>query len=238
MAPMESTSRQLARMGDLAAGDGSDVGGLNGRQGGSPPVESGELHFEGFAVAVDMNHTPHIANLQAFLGDRSGQDDPIVFSDHDEGSLPSRIGRDQARRLRTSIDDPDGPGHPVAALLSLRRYSSINNIFLAMRRLDQLHDFPRLGDGVESAGQQFRILAREAERLEELRLAAIVWMRGVKEVLQQLVSFDDGEVGVSKLHDRALCHVADRRSRGTATVYGFETGRSGGSAPLMSLESH
>ena len=35
-------------------------------------------------------------------------------------------------RLRASIDDPDGPDHPVAALLSLRRYSSINNIFLVM----------------------------------------------------------------------------------------------------------
>ena len=91
---------------------------------------------------------------------------------------------------------------------------------------------------MESAGRQSRILTREAERLEELRLAAIIWMRGVQEVPEQLVSFDDGEVRVSKLHDRALCHVADRRSRGTATVSGFETGRLGGSAPLMSLESH
>ena len=37
-------------------------------------------------------------------------------------------------------------------------------------------------------------------------------MRGVQEVLEQLVSFNDGEVRVSKLHDGALCHVADRRS--------------------------
>jgi len=185
-----------------------------------------------------MDHRPHIANLQAFLGDRSSQDDPLVFSDHAEGSLPARVGRHQARRVRTSIDDPDRPHHALATLLSLRRYSSIDNIFLAVGRLDHLDDFPRLGDGVESAGQQFRILGREAERLEELCLAAIVWMRGVQEVLEPLVSFDDGEVRVSKLHDRALCHVADRSSRGTAAVCGFETGRLGGSAPLMSLESH
>ena len=107
------------------------------------------------------------------------------------------------------IDDPDGPDHPVATLLSLRRYSSINNIFLAVGRLDHLHDFPSLGDRLENADQQFSILAREAERFEELRLAAIVWMRGVEQVLEQFVSFDDGEVRVSKLHDRALCHVAD-----------------------------
>ena len=234
---MESTSRQLARMGDLAARDGSDVGGLNGRHGGRRPVESGELHFEGFAVAVDVNHSPHIANLQAFLGDRSGQDDAIMFSDHNEGSLASRIGCNQSRCFRASIDDPDGPDHPVAVFISLRRYSSINNIFLAVGRLDHLHDFPGLGDRLENADQQFRILAREAERFEELRLAAIIWMRGVQEILDQLVSFYDGEVRVSKRHDRALCHVADRRSRRTATVYGFETGQWSGSAPLMSLES-
>jgi len=185
-----------------------------------------------------MDHRPHIAGLQAFLGHRSSQDDPFVFSDHDKGSLPTRVGRHQARRVRTSIDDPDRPHHTLATLLSLRRYSSIDNIFLAVSRIDHLHDFPDLSDGVKCADQQFRILAREAERLEKLRLAAIVWMRGVQEVLEHLVSFDDGEVRVSKLHDRALCHVADRRSRGTTAVDGFETGRLGGSAPLMSLESH
>jgi hypothetical protein len=47
-----------------------------------------------------------------------------------------------------------------------------------------------------------------------MRLAAIVWMRGVQEVLEQFVSFDDGEVRVSKLHDRALCPVADRDHAG------------------------
>ena len=208
---MESTSRQLARMGDFAAGDGSDIGSLNGRHGGRPSIESGELHFEGFAVEVDMNHRPHIAALQAFLGNGSSQDDPIMFFDHDEASLPSRIGRDQARGLGASIDDPDGPDHP-AATLSLRRYRSINNIFLTVGRIDPLYGIPGLSDGAQSAGQQFRIFAGESERLEELRLAAVVWMRGVQKVLEHLMSFDDGEVRVSKLHDRALCHVADRSS--------------------------
>lgn len=106
----------------------------------------------------------------------------------------------------------------MAALLSLRRYCSIDNIFLAVGRLGQLHDFPCLGDGVESAGQQVRILTCEAERLEELRLAAVVWVRAVQEVVKQLVSFDDGEVCVSKLHDRLLCHIAVNRTTLPSTM--------------------
>jgi TOTE conflict system primase-like protein len=106
---MDSTSRHLARVGDLAAGDGSNVRGLNGRHRRGAAVESSELDFESFTVRVDMDHRPHIANLQAFLGNRSSQDDPFVFSDHAEASLPAGVGRHQSRRVRTSIDDPDRP---------------------------------------------------------------------------------------------------------------------------------
>ena len=141
-----------------------------------------------------------------------------MFSDHDEGSLASRIGGNQSRCFRTSIEDPDGPDHPVAALLSLRRYSSINNIFLAVGRLDELHDLSRLGDGLESAGQQFRILGREAERVEELCLAAIIWMRGVQEVLEQRVSFDDGEMRAGRL----LCMKESSLPRDADAVFVHE----------------
>ena len=55
---MDSTSRHLARMGDLVAGHGSNAGGLNGRHRGGAAVESGELDFEGLAVGVDMDHFP------------------------------------------------------------------------------------------------------------------------------------------------------------------------------------
>jgi hypothetical protein len=68
-----------------------------------------------------MNHGSYIANFQAFRGDRGSQHDPIVFSDHEERSLPSRVGRHQARCLCASVDDPNGSDHPVVALLSLRR---------------------------------------------------------------------------------------------------------------------
>jgi hypothetical protein len=201
---MDSTSRHFARVGDLATGHGSNAGGLNGCHRGGVAVESSELDFESLTVGVDMDHRPHVANLQAFLGDRSSQDDPFVFSNHDEGSLPARVGSYQARRIRTLSDDPDRPHHAPATLLSVRRYSSIDNMFLTVSRLDHLHDFPSLGDGKQSAGQHFRVLAREAERLEKLRLAAIVWMRGIQEVLEHFVSFDEGEVRVSKLHDPVI----------------------------------
>jgi len=127
--------------------------------------------------------------------------------------------------------------NPLATLLSLRRYSTIDNMFLAVNRIDHLHALPHLSDSVECADQRFRILAREAERLEKLRLVAVVWMRGVQAVLEHLVSFDDGELRVSTLHDRVLCRGAHRRSRGTTAVDLSESGRLGGAAPLTSLES-
>ena len=98
---------------------------------------------------------------------------------------------------------------------------AIDNIFFAVDGIDHLHDFPDLGDGLECADQRFRILAREAKRLEELRLAAIVWMRGVQEVLPYFVVFHDGEVRVSKWHDRVLSRGAHGRSRGTMAVNSF-----------------
>jgi hypothetical protein len=64
------------------------------------------------------------------------------------------------------------------------------HIFLAVNRIDPLHDFPGLSDDVKCADQQLSILRDEAERLEKLRLAAIVWTCGVQEVLEHLVSLE------------------------------------------------
>jgi hypothetical protein len=138
-------------MRDLAARNGSEVRGLNGRHSSRPPVESRELYLEGFAVAVHMNHGPHVTNLQALFRYGRGQDNSIVFLDHTEGSLPTRIGRYQARRFRASIDDPDRPDFPSTALLSLRRDAPVDNIFLAVRRLYAFNHFPVLSDSAESA---------------------------------------------------------------------------------------
>jgi hypothetical protein len=102
--------------------------------------------------------------------------------------------------------------------LSLRRYSAIDNIFLAVNGIDHLHDSPDLSHGLECGDKQFSILVREAERLKKLRLAAVVGMRGVQQVLAHLVLFHDGEARVSKLHDRVLSRGAHCRSRGTMAV--------------------
>jgi hypothetical protein len=131
-----------------------------------------------------------------------------VFSNHDKRSPPARVGCHHSRRVKASIDDPDRPYHPPVTPLSLRRYVAIDNIFLAVNGIDHLHDVPDPGDGQECANQRFRILAREAEQLEELRLAAIVWMASVQEVLTHLVLFHDREVRVSKLH--AAYYLAER----------------------------
>jgi len=81
---MDSTSHHLARVSDLAAGHWSNARRLNGRYRGGAAVERGELDFESLAVGVDMDHCTHIASLQALLWQRSSQDDPFVFSDHDK----------------------------------------------------------------------------------------------------------------------------------------------------------
>ena len=57
------------------------------------------------------------------------------------------------------------------------------------------------------------------DRLEQpwrLVAVALALMRGVQEVLEHLVLLDDGEVRVSKLHDRILCRGVQCRSQGRA----------------------
>src|SRR5580704_10048473 len=51
-----SASRQFPGVGDLAAANRPNLGSLDGRDGSGVPVQGGELHLEGLAVLVDMNH--------------------------------------------------------------------------------------------------------------------------------------------------------------------------------------
>jgi hypothetical protein len=55
------------------------------------PVQRGEFHFIGMAIAVNMDDGSHIASLQSFCGDWSGKDDSFVFFDHDRGLFLVRI---------------------------------------------------------------------------------------------------------------------------------------------------
>jgi hypothetical protein len=162
-----SAGRQLPSVGNLVARDRSNVRDLDRRHGGRVAVQSRELDLKRLAVWVDVHHSPYVADLQTFLRDRSRQNDPVVFCNHCEISPLARIRCHQPRRFEAPIDNPDRPGDPTVATFSLRRQRAVDNIFLAMRRLD---DFPGLSNLAQSGNQQVGGIDGEAERLEEVRL--------------------------------------------------------------------
>ena len=139
-----TSSRQLASVGDLAAGDRSNLRGLDRRHSGRVTIKGGELHLKSLAVLIDVNHRPNIPSLQALLRYWRRQDNSVVFSDHARISLLDRISRHQPRRLQASIDDPDGPDHPTMPAFSLRRYRAVHNMFLTVRGFNTFDDFAGL----------------------------------------------------------------------------------------------
>jgi hypothetical protein len=195
-----SAGRQLASVGNLAARDRSNLRNLDRRHDGRVAVQSRELDLKRLAVWVDVHHSPYVADLQTFLRDRSRQNDPVVFCDHPEISPLARIGCHQPRRFQAPIDDPDSPGDPTVATLSLRRQRAVDNIFLAMRRLDAFDDFPGLSNLAQGSNQEVRGIDGEAERLEEVRLPTIVGMGRIQKVVDDLVAFDYREMRVSQFH--------------------------------------
>ena len=195
-----STSRQLASVGNLAARDRSNLRDIDRRHGGRMAVQRRELHLKRLAVWVDVDHSPDVADLQTFLRDRRRQHNPVVFTDHAEISLLARIRCHEPRRFKAPIDDPDRPGDPTVATFSLRRQRAIDNIFLAMRRLDAFDDFPGLRNLAQGGNQQVRGIGGEAERLEEMRFPTIVGMGRIQKVVDDLMPFDDREMRVSQFH--------------------------------------
>lgn len=181
---------QLAGVGDLVAGNGANLRGVDRRHGGCVAIEGGELDLKCLAIRVDMNHSPHVAGFQTFLGDWRRQNDPVMFSDHADVSLLARVGRHQARRFQAPIDDPDGSHHPAMAAFSLRRQRAVDNIFLAMGRLDAFSDFSGSSHRAQSINEQLRSVDREPERLEKLGLSAIIGMCRIQQVVDDLVLFD------------------------------------------------
>jgi hypothetical protein len=115
-----------------------------------------------------------------------------VFCDHSEISPLARIRCHQPRHFKAPIDDPDRPGDPTVATFSLRRQRAVDNIFLAMRRLDTFDDFPGLSNLAQGGNQQVRGIDGEAERLEEVRLPTIVGMGRIQKVIDDRVPFDNG----------------------------------------------
>ena len=94
---------QLARVGNVAVGDGPnrltsdshDRGGLDG--------ESDKLDLVSLMAGIDVNDCSDVAALKALVGKRCGQDDAIVFVNHG-GKLLEGMGGDQAWFVGSAVE--------------------------------------------------------------------------------------------------------------------------------------
>jgi len=71
-------------MRDFVAGDRPNGECLHGGDRGCLAVKRRELDFERLAVRINVNHSAHVADFEAFSRNRRGQNDSIVLLDHHE----------------------------------------------------------------------------------------------------------------------------------------------------------
>ena len=102
-----SVMRQLARVGNLGAGDGPNLVGRNSNDRGGFAGESDKLDLVSLMARIDVNDCANVAALKTFLGKWGGQDDSIVFVNH-VGKLLEGMGGDQSWFVGSTVDDPDG----------------------------------------------------------------------------------------------------------------------------------
>ena len=80
--PADSAQRQLARVGNLRARDGSNLSGRHRHHRSGLASKGDELDFVGLVARINVNDCSDIAGLEALLGKRCRQDDSIMFVDH------------------------------------------------------------------------------------------------------------------------------------------------------------
>lgn len=73
-----------------------------------PSGESYKFDFVSFVTRVHMHHCPDVTWLQALILQGRGQNYPVVFVNHTRTIL-ERVRGDQSWKIRTAVDDPDGP---------------------------------------------------------------------------------------------------------------------------------
>ena len=134
-------------MGNLVTGDGSNARRPHGCDGGRLAIEGRKLDLESLSVGTHVNNRPDVTDLQALLWHRRGQNDPIMLSNHREGSLPAWISRHVTKSLGGTVDNPDRSDQPpLLALYSLPRQPAVDNMFLAVHRPFDFRDFTVSGD--------------------------------------------------------------------------------------------
>ena len=97
---------QLARVGNLGAGDGPNLPGGNRDDRSGLAGESDELDFVSLMARIDVNDCSDIATLKPRVGKRCGQDDSIVFVNH-VGKVLEGMGGDQSWFVGSTVGDPD-----------------------------------------------------------------------------------------------------------------------------------
>ena len=79
---LRSVASELARVGDLATADGSNLGGFNGHDSRRVAIERDELDLVRFSIVVHVHDRTDVARYQRLFRDRLGEDDSIKFDDH------------------------------------------------------------------------------------------------------------------------------------------------------------
>ena len=150
---------------------------------------------KGGAVGVGVHDSPYVPRFEAFLWYGRRQHYAIEFVDNhgDSQSLGYAVTkrgvvfpRSMIQTVRTDhalpADDVNAPSMTY---------------FIAVRRTDLAADFT-VGDGAQRLDQEFRIRHREAQGTEKRRLTAVVGMRGIQQIIDDLARFNDGKISVWK----------------------------------------
>ena len=110
--------RQLARVGNLGAGDGANVIGRDCDDRSGLAGEDDELDFVSLMAGINVDDGSNVALLKPLLGKRCGQDDSIVFVNH-VARLLEGMGGDQSWFVGSMVDDPDGSNRRRAGRTSV-----------------------------------------------------------------------------------------------------------------------
>ena len=188
---------QFPRMGNLAASHGTNLVGGNGDDGGRLSRERDELDLISLVPRIDVNDSSDVADLKPFVGEKRGQNHPVVFVNHGRKVL-GRMRRDKPRCIGAAVDDPDGPDGWRAPVWTTNR--TFDPIFGAVVGFGLRGNRMRPGMDKQRIRQSLPLSRDEPEMSEEFRLARSLRVLGRKKVINDLGSFDNGTACVRKIH--------------------------------------
>src|SRR5205085_8543900 len=105
-----------------------------------------------------------------------------------------RIRRNKTRGIQTFVYDPDGSHHGRFADGSLNR--SVNNILPAVNSFHVSGDGRVCGHATQGICKHFPIIGPKSERHKKWSFASVVRVRGVEQVLDDLLPLYYGKMSV------------------------------------------